>query len=57
MQHGELTLHQKSGDVIGKVRVSLKFDIPEQMMQMLVSDISKAVEHWSSRIIVNSHNK
>lgn len=27
------------------------------IMQMLVSDISKAVEHWSSRIIVNSHNK
>ena len=45
------------GNRIGKVRVSLKFDIPEQMMLMLVSDISKAVEHWSSRIIVNSHNK
>ena len=56
MKHGELTLHQKSGEVVGKVKVKLNFDIPEQMMQMLIGDISKAVEHWSERIIVNSHN-
>ena len=45
MTEGILTLHQKSGDVVGKVKVKLKFDIPEEMMQMLVRDISKACEH------------
>ena len=57
MKHGELTLRQKSGNVVGTVNVSLRFDIPEEMMQMLVTGISKAVEHWADRIIVNSHNK
>lgn len=57
MQKGELTLRRKSGVVIGNVKVRLSFDIPEQMMEMLINDISKAVEHWSERIILNSHNK
>lgn len=57
MQHGELTLRKKSGVVIGTIKVSLRFDIPEEMMKMLVSDISKGVEHWADRIILNSNNK
>lgn len=57
MQHGELVLHQKSGEVIGKVKVSMKIDLPDEMMQLLVNDISKGVEHWAGRIIMYSHNK
>ena len=53
MQKGELTLRRKSGVVIGNVKVRLNFDIPEYMMEMLINDISKAVEHWSERIILN----
>lgn len=57
MQHGELTLRKKSGVVIGSVKVKLNFDIPDEMMQLLINDISKGVEHWADRIIFNSHNK
>lgn len=56
MQKGELTLRQKSGNVVGNVKVRLNFNIPEQMIQMLVNDISKAVEHWSERIIISAHS-
>lgn len=48
-----LTLHQQSGDVVGKVKVKLKFDISEEMMQMLINDISKACSHWSERIVIH----
>lgn len=47
---------KEEGIAMNVVNQALQGDI-KAMMQMLVSDISKAVEHWSSRIIVNSHNK
>lgn len=51
MQHGELTLRKKSGIVLGTVKVSLRFDIPEEMMKMLVNDISKGVEKWQDKVL------
>ena len=56
MKYGELTLHKKNGEICGKVKVSLKIDIPEEMMQMLVDDISKGVENWAQRIIISKNN-
>lgn len=47
---------KEEGIAMNVVNQALQGDI-KAMMQMLVSDISNAVEHWSSRIIVNSHNK
>lgn len=52
MTDGELSLHLSDGTPCGKVKVHLKFDVPEQVMSLLVTDISRAVEHWQSRITI-----
>lgn len=52
MTDGVLTLHFADGQPCGTVKVHLKFDVPEQVMSMLVTDINRAVDHWQSRITI-----
>lgn len=54
MTDGVLTLHLSDGQPCGTVKVHLKFDVPEEVMNLLVTDISRAVDHWQNRITIKS---
>lgn len=56
MRNGRIVIHQESGDVIGEIDIKLKFDLPDEMMQLLANYIGKGVELWEDRVIINSHN-
>lgn len=49
-------MYQKSGDVVGEIDIKLKFDLSDEMMQLLANYIGKGVELWEDREIINSHN-
>lgn len=53
MQDGTINLRGKNGKYDGSVRVHLAFDVPDELMKMLINDIADAVNKWQDRIILH----
>lgn len=56
MKEGVINLHSKNAEC-GSVKVRLKFDIPDELMEMLLTDISEAVDKWQDKIIATGYLK
>ena len=56
MKNGELTLYSDSKPC-GRISVALKFDIPDELMDALLTRISRAVNDWTDMVIAygNKH--
>lgn len=57
MMEGKINLHFSNKQECGSVRVRLKFDIPDELMDMLLTDISEAVDKWQDKIIATGYLK
>lgn len=53
MQNARITLHGRKGDKKSHINVHLSFDIPEEIMKILVNELCKGVERWEDRIILH----
>lgn len=51
MQDARITIHGNKGDKDSYIKVHLSFDIPEELMQMLVDGLCEAVNDWQDKII------
>lgn len=57
MQDGVITIHGHKRDRLSTIRVHLSFDVPEQMMQMLIDELSAGVKRWEDKIIMYKNEK
>ena len=53
MTEGVLTLHYHDGTPAGSVKVHLKQDVPDVMMELLIDNIKDTVEKWQDKVILH----
>lgn len=56
MKEGKINLHSRNAEC-GSVKVKLNFDIPDEMMDMLLTDVKDAINKWQDRIIAVGYIK
>lgn len=52
MQDGLIKMYGRKGDKVSTIKVHLSFDVPEELMQMLINEIHKAVDSWQDKVIL-----
>ncbi len=53
MTEGVLNLHYHNGESAGSVKVKLKQDVPDEMMELLITNIKTVVEKWQDKVIMH----
>ena len=53
MKNGKITIHGMKGEPASSIRVNLSFDVPDELMSLLLDEIGIAVDKWQNRIIAS----